>query len=80
VKLHADPAAAVVHAVSLARTLPALEGPMENRFVQLVPAVTSNGNVGAFYALDAQGTIWYGPIKFTQMPSIEWHPVESTRK
>jgi hypothetical protein len=80
VKLHADPAAAVVHAASLARTLPALEGPMENRFVQLVPAVTSNGNVGAFYALDAQGTIWYGPIKFTQMPSIEWHPVESTRK
>jgi hypothetical protein len=54
---------------------------MENRFVQLVPANTTNGSVTAFYALDAQGSVWYGPTKSEKgIISIQWETVVTTRK
>jgi hypothetical protein len=54
---------------------------MENRFVQLVPANTTNGSVTAFYALDAQGSVWYDPTKSEKgIISIQWETVVTTRK
>ena len=47
-----------------------------DRIVQLVP-VPGGAEIGAFFALDASGEIWYGVVRLEKgaAPRIEWQQV-----
>jgi len=55
---------------------------MDAKFIQLVPAQTNTGVLYAFYALDADGCVWFG--SFEKRPDlspkkISWRRVEHGR-
>jgi len=55
---------------------------MDAKFIQLIPARTTTGALYAFYALDADGGLWFGSFEKRpdlSLKKIRWRRIEHDR-